>query len=132
MADTSATPVLSVYTTVNSKVSDLAIQDGQLIFIRDKHKIALDYGGIRTVYDQIEELVTETARTSLLAPVTGRYYYVVDPGVLWTYRDGWVQITTSPSEIAAIQEYAETISKRVTGTIDEDGNYIIMFDENFF
>lgn len=137
MADSNAASVLSVYTTVNSKIADLPIKDGQLIFIRDEHAVALDFGGKRTTYNQIEELTTEEARTSLLAPVSGRYYFVMDPPVLWRYQeDGWVQITTPPESLDTVlqeaKDYTDTVSKRVTGTIDENGNYIILFDENFF
>ncbi len=107
MADSNTTPILAPITTVKSKLSDLAIEDGQLIFIRDKKEIAFDFGGNRKVYKQIEELATEAERTSLLAPVTGFYYYVVDPGVLWTYQDGWLQLTTveaTDEDIAALFE----------------------------
>lgn len=136
MADSNTMPILSVLTTVKSKLSDLAIKDGQLIFIRDKQEIALDYDGNRKIYKQIEELATESDRTSILAPVTGRYYFVVETSVLWTYQDGWVQITTPPKDVSAAEkaakDYADALSKRVTGSVDEDGNYIIMFDEQFW
>lgn len=138
MADElNAAPVLSVYATVESKLDDFAQKDGQLIFVKDKQMIALDLDGKRKVYNQIEELATEAARTSLLAPVSGRYYFVMDPPVLWRYQEGgWVQITTPPENLEAVlqesKEYTDTVSKRVTGTIDEDGNYIIMFDETFW
>lgn len=137
MADLSATPVLSVHATVNSKLSDFAQRDGQLIFIQDKQTIALDFDGKRKFYNQIEELGTEEARASLLAPVTGRYYFVMDPPVLWRYQEsGWVQITTPPKDIIDIEQsaknYADSIGKRVTGSVDKNGNYIIMFDENFW
>lgn len=99
MADLAKNTVLSVCATVGSKLSDLAIKDGQLIFVHDKRKIALDLGGKRTFYNRIEELATEDARTSLLAPVAGLFYFVIETAVLWTYRDGWVQITTPPKEV---------------------------------
>lgn len=95
MADSTTTPVLSPIATVKSRLSDLAVQDGQLVFIQDKKEIAFDFGGNRKVYKQIEELATEAERTSLLASVTGSYYYVVDSGVLWTYQDGWVQLSVT-------------------------------------
>lgn len=137
MADSTTTAVLSAIATVNSKLSDLPLEDGQLIFVQDKQTVALDFGGKRKFYTQIEELATEDARTSLLAPVTGRYYYVVDPPVLWRYQeDGWVQITTPPEDVTAVEQsakdYADTLSKRVTGSVDDDGNFIIMFDEQFW
>lgn len=135
MADLTTTPVLSVHATYNSRLSDFAQKDGQLIFIQDKHTIALDFGGSRRVYRQIEELATEEARTSLLAPVAGLYYFVIETSVLWTYLDGWIQITTPPSNLTAVEEaakdYADEIGSRVTGSVDADGNYIIMFNENF-
>lgn len=162
MADLTIAPVLSVRTTINSKLSDLPLEDGQLIFIRDKQSIALDFGGKRKLYKQIEELATEEIRTSMLTPVTGLYYFVIETGVLWTYRDGWVQITTPPIEISNIEQsakdysdslanvaaadatskankafddakaYADEIGKYVTGTVDENGDVIIMLDERIF
>ena len=93
------TPILSAYATYGSRVSDLAIRDGQLIYVQDKRMIALDFGGKRIYYTQIEELTTEQARTSLLAPIAGLFYFVVETGVLWTYRNDWVQITMAPDAI---------------------------------
>jgi hypothetical protein len=98
MAESNIMPILSVYSTVGSRLSDLEIENGRLIFVRDKHKVALDFDGKRTFYNQIEELATEGARTSMLAPVTGLYYFVVETCVLWTYQGGWVQITTPPGQ----------------------------------
>lgn len=136
MADSSVTTVLSACATVNSKMSDLPLKDGQLIFIQDKQTIALDFGGKRKFYKQIEELATEEARTSMLAPVAGLYYFVVETAVLWTYQNGWVQITTSPKEISNIEkaakDYADEVSNLMTGTLDEDGNVIITLDERIF
>lgn len=97
MADLTTKPVLSACATVESRLAELTVKDGQLIFVQDKHKIALDFGGKRTVYTQIEELATDGARSSMLAPVAGLFYFVIETSVLWTYRDGWVQITTPPS-----------------------------------
>lgn len=137
MADSTTTAVMSVIATVNSKLANLPVEDGQLIFVQDQQTIALDFGGKRKLYAQIEELATEETRTSLLAPVTGRYYYVMDPPVLWRYQEnGWVQITTPPEDLTAVEkaakDYADTLSKRVTGSVDDDGNFIITFDEPFW
>ena len=98
--------------------------------------IAFDYGGKRVLYRQIEEISTESARTSMLAPVNGHYYFVVETGVMWTYRNGWVQITSTPSEIkdyadnaaADAKQYADEIGKRVEGSIDDNGNVVLTFD----
>lgn len=102
MAEKSSYPVLSVCATIASKLPDLAIKNGQLIFVQDKHKIVFDYNDKRVFYNQIEELATESDRQAILAPVTGRYYFVISTAVLWTYQDGWVQLTTPPEEIIFI------------------------------
>lgn len=144
MADSTTAPVLSVIVTANSKLSDLSVKDGQLIFVQDKNTIALDFGGKRTLYKQIEELATEAARTSILAPVTGHYYFIVETGVLWTYQDGWVQITETPNDIKdyadsvsnrALEDakaYADEIGKYVTSSIDDDGNIVLTFGDQLW
>lgn len=141
MPELTSPPVLSTVVTANSRLSELPLKEGQLIFVQDKNTIAFDYGGKRRLYKQIEELSTESSRTSILAPVTGQYYFVVETGVMWTYQDGWVQITSAPKDItdyadnaastaaADAKAYADELGKRVTGDIDEDGNLIIMFDD---
>ena len=49
-----ADKMISVIGTVASRLPDLSIKDGQLIFVKDKKKIALDLGGKRTFYNDIE------------------------------------------------------------------------------
>ena len=144
MADSATSPVLSAIATVNSKLYGLEVKDGQLIFVQDKNTIALDFGGKRRFYKQIDELSTEDSRASLLAPVTGQYYFVVETGVMWTYQNGWVQITTTPSDVknyadsvastaaSDAQAYADEIGKRVTGSIDDDGTVILTFGGQMF
>lgn len=144
MADSTTNPVLSAIATVNSKLTDLAVKDGQMIFIQDKNTIALDFGGKRKFYKQIEEIATEDARASLLAPVNGQYYFVVSTGVLWTYRDEWVQITMTPKDIKdyadsaastatiTAQAYADELSKRITASVDNDGTVVLMFNDQLF
>lgn len=106
MADLIKDPILSVCTTVGSKLAELEVKNGQLIFVRDQHQVALDFGGIRTIYSQIRELATDASRTSMLAPVAGLYYFVLETGVLWFYQDGWVQITTTPASVSNMVEDA--------------------------
>ena len=140
MADLTTKSILSACATVGSRLPDLVIKDGQLIFVQDKHKIALDFGGKRTFYNQIEELATEGARTSMLAPVTGLFYFVIETAVLWTYRDKWVQITTPPKEIiffgTELPElgvtktlYVDTAKKEISVWDEATTGYVVVADK---
>lgn len=140
MADSMTQTVLSACATVGSRLSDLVIKDGQLIFVQDKHKIALDFGGKRTFYNQIEELATENTRTSMLAPVAGLFYFVIETAVLWTYRDKWVQLTTPPKEVVFFGTelpefgvsktlYVDTANKEISVWDDASSSYIVVADK---
>ena len=94
--------ILSVIGTVGSRLSDLTIKDAQLIFVKDKHKIALDLNGKRTFYNDITVLDTEPQRQDMLAPVNGCFYFVVGTAVLWFYQDEWIQVTSTPEQILFI------------------------------
>lgn len=98
--------VMSIYATVNSRLSDLAVNDGQLIFVQDKKKIILDIDGKRTVYNNIIEIETEAERAAMLAPITGAYYFVVDKGTLWAYQSKWIQIAGGSSSLITDDEVA--------------------------
>lgn len=102
MADTTSTKsVLKLVATTSSKIRDLTIVDGQLVFLYDIGRIAFDYKGKRVFYNQIVELDTEAEREALENPLNG-YYFVVDEACLWVYKDGWIQITEKPQEIVFI------------------------------
>ena len=102
MADTNNTknyPV--VIATTSSRIRDLVIKDGQLIFIQDVGRIAFDFKGKRVFYNQIVELNTEDERKSLESPLSG-YYFVIGTSVLWRYDSEWIQITSTPQEVIFI------------------------------
>ena len=143
MADTINTnPILSVCATTGERVKELTIKDGNLIFVQDKHRIALDFGGKRRFYNQIEELNTETERQSLLAPVSGMYYFIIETAILWTYQSGWIQITSKPEEIVFIGTsmpelgsantlYTDTTdgSESISVWDEESGSYRVVADK---
>lgn len=131
MADLSSYPILSVCATKKSKLPDLVIKDGQLVFVQDKHKLALDYNGKRVFYNDIEELATELERQTLLAPISGRYYFIIDTAVLWTYRDGnWIQITTPPEKIVFIGVELPELGQCKTLYVDTANTQIAVWDDN--
>lgn len=85
-----------------SKLSDFAIGHQQIIFLQEKRKIALDYNGKRTFYNQVEILATDIDREELEAPENGVFYFVIGKAMLWFYNSEWIPITTSPHEIVRI------------------------------
>lgn len=98
MADTTTKSVMSLVATSSSRIRDLVIKDGQLIFIQDIGRIAFDFKGKRVFYNQIVELGTEVDRLALEQPLDG-YYFVINTACLWMYKNGWIQITDKPKEI---------------------------------
>lgn len=129
MADYITTdPILSLYATTGERVKDLSIEDGNLIFIQDKHRIALDFGGKRRFYNQIEELSTEAERQSLLAPISGMYYFVISTATLWTYQSGWIQITSKPEEIVFIGATLPELGKEQTLYVNKVDKAISVWD----
>lgn len=133
MADSILTtnPILSVCATTGERIKELPIRNGQLIFVQDKHKIALDFNDKRKFYNQIEEIATEAERKSILAPISGMYYFVIESAVLWTYQNRWIQITTQPENIVFIgtdiPELGKPQTLYVNTTIDNEG--ISVWDE---
>ena len=92
-----------VIATSSSKIRDLVIKNGQLIFIQDLKRIAFDFNNKRVFYNQITELDTEADRLALEKPLKG-YYFVIGSACLWFYKDGWTQITEKPQEVVFIGE----------------------------
>lgn len=129
MADiTNTNPILSLYATTGEQVKNLPIKDGNLIFVQDKHRIALDFGGKRRFYNQIEELNTEAERQSLLAPVSGMYYFIIDTATLWTYQSEWIQITSKPEEIVFIGATLPELGNEQTLYVNKADKNISIFD----
>ena len=102
MAESETKTILSLCATTSDKVKDLLIIDGQLIFVHDTGRLALDFKGKRTFYNQIIELSTERERIDLSNAVNGKFYFVIETAVLWRYFNGWTQITSSPEEVLFI------------------------------
>lgn len=129
MADTTTVnPILSLYATTGERVKELPIENGQLIFVQDKHRIAFDFGGKRRFYNQIIELNTETERQSLLAPVSGMYYFIIDTATLWTYQSQWIQITSKPEEIVFIGATIPELGNEQTLYVNKTDKVISVWD----
>lgn len=127
MADTTKS-ILSLVATSSSRIRDLVIKDGQLIFIQDLGRIAFDFKGKRVFYNQIVELDTEADRTALESPLDG-YYFVIGSACLWFYKDGWIQITEEPQEIVSIGVELPTLGQQGKIYVDTDDKEISVWDE---
>ena len=139
MADTNIRTALSVCATTSSRLPDLAIKNGQLIFIKDKCRIAFDFGDSRKFYNQINELATDSERMAMEEPMDGYYYFVIETAVLWTYQNRWIQLTTSPEEIVFIgaeipllgsgnKLYVNKKEKEISVWDNETNGYIVVAD----
>ena len=142
MSDTNTIkPIMSLIATTSSRIRNLVIKDGQLVFLQDLGRIAFDFNGKRVFYNQIVELDTEKDRLALENPLGG-YYFVIGSGCLWFYKDEWVQITEKPQEVVFIgvklpelgQEnkiYADITegSENISVWSEELGTYIVVADK---
>lgn len=129
MAKAESKTILKAYSTVESKLSTLPLEDGQLIFVYDKKKIILDNHGVRTVYEQIQTIETEEQRNDLLAPIDS-FYFVIETSILWRYSNGhWNQITTSPQE--QIDRIVAEGTKQVKAVQDKGNEVLQSIPEDF-
>ena len=129
-----------IVVTNANKLPDLEIKNAQLIFIKNLQRIALDFNGERTFYNEIVQLATESERTSLLDPVEGLFYFVIESAVLWTYKaTGWIAITSKQDEIIYIGDdlpelgiekklYINKTEKNISIWDGENQNYITVSD----
>ena len=129
MADLTIRNALSVCATTSNRLPDLAIKNGQLIFIQDKCRIAFDFGDKRKFYNQIEELATDYDRVMLETPVTGSYYFVIDTAIFWTYQDDWIQLTTSPEQIVFIGTEMPELGSAKTLYVNKTNKEISVWDD---
>lgn len=119
---------LKVIATSSSRIRDLLIKSGQLIFIQDLCRIAFDFNGKRTFYNQIVELETEVERLSLVNPISG-YYFVLSSGILYHYKNGWNQITERPESFLCIDVELPQLGKENMLYINKAEQDISVWDE---
>lgn len=128
MADILTQPVLSVCATTSSRIKDLLIKNGQLIFIQDSNRIAFDFGGKRKFYNEIITLDTDYERTSY-SSVNGQYFFIIETAVLWTYQNEWIPLTTPPEEIVFIGTELPELGKAKTLYVNKKGGISIWDNE---
>ena len=111
-----ASAVMNLVATSSSRIRQLPIKNGQLVFIQDLGRIAFDFKDKRVFYNQIVELETEVDRITLEEPLNG-YYFVIDTACLWFYKDGWTQITEKPESVLFIDVELPQLGQAKEGTL---------------
>lgn len=129
MADTTIKTILSVCATTSERVKLLPIQNGQLIFIQDKCRIAFDFNGSRRFYNQIDIIDTDAERELLESPEEGKYYFVINTAVLWKYENGWTKLTTTPEEVLFIGTELPELGSAKTLYVVKQNKEISVWDE---
>lgn len=117
-----------VIATSSSKIRQLPIRDGQLVFIQDLKRIAFDFNDTRVFYNQIIELNTEAERITLDNPLNG-YYFVIDSACLWSYQGEWIQITEKPQEVLFVGVELPELGQQGKLYVDKDDKEISIWDE---
>ena len=82
---------------LESELSSIPVSNGQIIFVKDHKSILWDVDSLRIELTQAIILDTETDRTSILAPLPNKFYYVVETNVLYYYGSDWVVINEGSS-----------------------------------
>lgn len=123
-----ANAIMQLVATSSSRIGELQIKNGQLIFVQDLGRIALDFNDKRVFYNQIVELEREEDRQSLENPLGG-YYFVYDSACLWFYKDGWTQITENPNEVLFIDVELPQLGQQGKLYVDSDDREISVWNE---
>lgn len=86
---------MNFYSTTGAKLNNIAVIDGNIIFVRDKRKIYVDAKGERTEYSSIITLIDDATRVGMANPLEG-FYFVKETEVLWRYDRRWKALTAKP------------------------------------
>lgn len=89
--------IVQFYSTLSSKLDDLPVKKGQLIFCYDTQVLYLDNNGLRLPYNVIKVFRNDELRKGLINPAEG-FYFVERECVLWRYKNGWKQLTPNNLE----------------------------------
>lgn len=82
---------LKLYNTTSSKLNSLNIVGGQLIVSKDDSCLYVDIDSIgRLKITDWIELETDNDRLAVLAPISGKIYYVSETNAIWKYvKSSW-------------------------------------------
>lgn len=119
-----AAPVVKLYHTTSERLKDLKVSNGNMVFVKDTHRVYLDLNDIRTCYDGVQIYPTEAERLSSGAPSEG-FFYVEETNVLWRFKGTWTQLTPenlSPTFFGSYADFPKHGRQNVL-YIDDDALY---------
>lgn len=94
-----------VYLKNESKMSEVPITPGQVLYIEDTHSIYFDNKDEQRVsFALVVDLQTDLQRTSLGHPINA-IYFVQETGILWKYTDKWIQLTGEADQQIVFANY---------------------------
>lgn len=95
-------PSMKFITTTSDKLASISVVAGQLIFCSDTRVIYLDTNK-RNTYQAVINVIDDETRQAIEHPLEG-YYYVRTENTLWSYFNGWAQITGKDSSLIFADE----------------------------
>lgn len=120
-----AAPVIKLYHTTDARLKELKVANGNMVFVKDTHRVYLDLNDIRTCYDGVQIFPTEAERVSA-GVLSDGFCYVEDTNVLWRCKDGsWTQLTPdnlSPTFFGTYADFPKHGRQNVL-YIDDDALY---------
>ena len=92
---------INFYRTSASKVSEIEISKGNLIFVEDERTIYLDNDNERVAYQQIMYLQNDEQRVAMTSNLVTGFYFVLSTNILWRLDSNkhWIQITETPEQL---------------------------------
>lgn len=114
--------IISLYKTIKSKLTSLAIKSGNLILSTDSQELFFDQDGVRIKVSDIIYLNTEDDRIGILVPLN-KFYYVKSTQKLWYHDTDWRLINESATIKSIV--ISPTTGSDQEITIDTDGTALI-------
>lgn len=91
---------ISIIGTKSNELSNISIQDKQIIFVEDKRIVAVDINGKRSFYNEITIVENEKDKDDYIEE--NHLYFCINTATLWFYGTKWIQISSPPKEILFI------------------------------
>lgn len=122
---------IKLYSILSSQLSNISIQDGNFIFVRDTRETFLDVLNERIQYNSVIVLSTESWRESIQNPVAG-LYYVKESKTLYEYNisEGWTEIVGSGGNTYFIESEEDLPETGKSGVLYIKDTQIFKWDED--